>query len=105
MAPPKRSSGAVRLSVARAGPYRSGPSAHGGDRSGQERSRASSVEKRTSWVHPDLPTPHKETSVIILGLILLIIGIVAGISLLTTIGTILIIVGAVLWILGATGRA
>ncbi|CAM5716174.1 MULTISPECIES: DUF6131 family protein [unclassified Streptomyces] len=42
---------------------------------------------------------------IVIGLILLIIGILAGISLLTTIGGILIAVGAVLWILGATGRA
>ena len=42
---------------------------------------------------------------IILGLILLLIGIFAGISILTTIGGILIVVGAVLWILGATGRA
>ena len=42
---------------------------------------------------------------IILGLILLIIGIVANLGILTTIGTILIIIGAVLWILGATGRA
>lgn len=42
---------------------------------------------------------------IILGLILLIIGAIAGISILYTIGIILILVGAVLWILGATGRA
>ena len=47
----------------------------------------------------------KEHSVIILGLILLIIGAIAGISILYTIGIILILVGAVLWILGATGRA
>lgn len=39
---------------------------------------------------------------IILGLILLIIGLVAGISILTTIGIILIIVGLVLWFLPAT---
>ncbi|MDQ1719390.1 MAG: hypothetical protein QOH56_227 [Pseudonocardiales bacterium] len=41
---------------------------------------------------------------IILGLILLIVGIIANIPILTTIGIILIIVGAVLWILGAMGR-
>ena len=41
---------------------------------------------------------------IILGLILLIIGWLAHISLLTTIGVILVVIGAVLWILGATGR-
>lgn len=39
---------------------------------------------------------------IILGLILLIIGLVAGISVLTIIGVILIIVGLVLWFLPAT---
>jgi hypothetical protein len=42
---------------------------------------------------------------IILGLILLLVGILAKISILTTIGIILIVVGAVLFLLGATGRA
>ncbi|NHA66708.1 DUF6131 family protein [Phycicoccus flavus] len=42
---------------------------------------------------------------IILGVILLVIGLVAGISILTTIGIILIVVGAILAILGSTGRA
>jgi hypothetical protein len=42
--------------------------------------------------------------VIILGVILLIIGLVANISILWTIGVILLIVGAVFWILGAMGR-
>lgn len=42
---------------------------------------------------------------IILGLILLLIGWLANISILTTIGIILIVIGVVLWILGATGRA
>ncbi|GAB3434649.1 hypothetical protein GCM10027517_02960 [Phycicoccus ginsengisoli] len=42
---------------------------------------------------------------IILGIILLIIGLVASISILTTIGIILIVVGLILSILGATGRA
>lgn len=41
---------------------------------------------------------------IILGVILLIIGLVANISILWTIGVILLIVGAVFWILGAMGR-
>lgn len=41
---------------------------------------------------------------IILGLILLIIGIVAKIYILWTIGVLLLIVGAVLWLLGAMGR-
>lgn len=42
---------------------------------------------------------------IILGLILLLIGFIAGIAILWTLGVILLIVGLVLWILGATGRA
>ena len=42
---------------------------------------------------------------IILGIILLILGFVFGISILWTIGIILIVAGAVLTILGATGRA
>jgi hypothetical protein len=42
---------------------------------------------------------------IILGLILLIVGFIAKIPILWTIGIILIVVGAILAILGATGRA
>jgi hypothetical protein len=42
---------------------------------------------------------------IILGVILLIVGVVAKISILTTIGVILLIVGVVLTLLGAMGRA
>ena len=49
--------------------------------------------------------PSKGAMVIILGLILLIIGYVAGISLLYYIGVILLIVGVVLLVLGRTGRA
>ena len=41
---------------------------------------------------------------IVLGLILLIIGLVAKVGILTTIGIILLIVGAVLWLLGSVGR-
>ena len=41
---------------------------------------------------------------ILLGLLLLILGFVFGISILWTIGIVLIVIGAVLWILGATGR-
>ncbi|HEY9327478.1 MAG TPA: hypothetical protein VIS09_04425 [Streptomyces sp.] len=41
---------------------------------------------------------------ILLGAILLIIGLLVGMSLLTTIGSVLVVVGAVLWILGASGR-
>ncbi|MBT2365520.1 hypothetical protein J7E88_09350 [Streptomyces sp. ISL-10] len=42
---------------------------------------------------------------IILGLILLIVGAVANLGILWTIGIILIAVGAVLWLLGAVGHA
>jgi hypothetical protein len=43
--------------------------------------------------------------VIILGLILLLIGFVTGITIVWTIGMILLIVGLVLWLLGAMGHA
>ena len=42
---------------------------------------------------------------IVLGVILLLIGLLAKISILTTIGIVLLVVGAVLFLLGATGRA
>jgi Family of unknown function (DUF6131) len=42
--------------------------------------------------------------VLILGVILLVIGLLANIGILTTIGIILIVIGAVLWILGSMGR-
>ncbi|MFD8205962.1 DUF6131 family protein [Streptomyces sp. NPDC059695] len=42
---------------------------------------------------------------ILLGVILLVIGFIAGISILWTIGIILVVIGAVLWILGAAGHA
>ncbi|MFI1919840.1 hypothetical protein [Nocardia sp. NPDC020380] len=41
---------------------------------------------------------------IVLGLILLIVGILIGIPILTTIGIILLVVGAILAVLGAVGR-
>jgi hypothetical protein len=42
--------------------------------------------------------------VIVLGAILLIIGLLANISILWTIGIVLVVVGAILAILGGTGR-
>lgn len=42
---------------------------------------------------------------IVLGIILLIIGFVAKVAILWTIGIILVLIGAVLWILGSMGRA
>ncbi|MFD5632861.1 DUF6131 family protein [Streptomyces sp. NPDC127077] len=41
---------------------------------------------------------------IILGVILLVIGLIAGIGILWTIGIILVAIGALLWFLGAVGR-
>lgn len=41
---------------------------------------------------------------IILGLIILIVGYLLGISVLTTIGGILLLIGLVFWILGGVGR-
>ncbi|MEU4417846.1 MULTISPECIES: DUF6131 family protein [Nocardia] len=42
---------------------------------------------------------------IVLGLILLLIGFLTGISILWTIGIVLIVIGAILFLLGTTGRA
>jgi hypothetical protein len=42
--------------------------------------------------------------VIVLGLILLIIGFVAGISILWTLGIIVLVIGIIFYILGAVGR-
>jgi hypothetical protein len=46
----------------------------------------------------------KERTLIVLGVILLLIGFIAKISILWTIGIILLVVGAVLAIIGGTGR-
>jgi hypothetical protein len=45
------------------------------------------------------------SSVIILGLILLLLGFALGIGILWTVGVILIIIGAVFWVLGSMDRA
>ncbi|MFH8515620.1 DUF6131 family protein [Streptomyces gelaticus] len=42
---------------------------------------------------------------IILGIILLVVGFVTGISILWTIGIVLGVIGVVLWILGSLGHA
>ncbi|MGW2820382.1 DUF6131 family protein [Streptomyces sp. NPDC001443] len=42
---------------------------------------------------------------LILGIILLVVGFLTGISILWTIGIILLIVGVILWILGTAGHA
>ena len=48
----------------------------------------------TAWEH----------GMIILGIVLLLIGLFANISILTTIGVILIVIGAILAVLGMAGR-
>lgn len=47
----------------------------------------------------------KGSDVITLGVILLVIGLVAGIGILTTVGVILLVIGAILTLLGAMGNA
>ena len=47
----------------------------------------------------------KEPQLIILGIVLVVIGLVAAIPILETIGGILVVVGVILWVLGSTGRA
>ncbi len=49
-------------------------------------------------------TTSDRSTMIILGIILLLIGYFTGLSILYTIGGILVVVGIVLWILGAVGR-
>jgi membrane-bound ClpP family serine protease len=47
----------------------------------------------------------KDPQLIILGIVLVVIGLVAAIPILETIGGILVVVGLVLWVLGSMGRA
>jgi len=42
---------------------------------------------------------------IIFGAIFMLIGFIAGIPILWTIGLVVLIIGAILWLLGSTGRA
>ncbi|MFD3480348.1 DUF6131 family protein [Streptomyces sp. NPDC058695] len=42
---------------------------------------------------------------IILGVILLVVGFLTGLSILWTIGIVVLVIGAILWILGAMGHA
>lgn len=46
-----------------------------------------------------------EDAMIVLGVILLVIGFLAGISILWTIGIALVVIGAILWVLGSVGHA
>ena len=52
-----------------------------------------------------LPVAMKgDRTVIVLGIILALLGLLLSVNILWVIGIILIVVGAILWILGATGR-
>jgi len=51
------------------------------------------------------PASTQRSNVIILGIILLVVGFVAKIAILWTIGIIILVIGAILLLLGATGRA
>jgi fatty acid desaturase len=50
-------------------------------------------------------TAETEAVMLLLGIILLVVGFVTGISILWTIGIILAVIGAVLWIMGSVGHA
>jgi membrane-bound ClpP family serine protease len=52
-----------------------------------------------------VPGANTEVDVIVLGVVLLIIGLVANIAILTTLGIIAIVIGLILTLIGATGRA
>lgn len=52
-----------------------------------------------------LSSTTKEAGLIILGVVLILIGALANIGILYTLGAILAVVGVVLWILGAMGNA
>ncbi|HEX2026438.1 MAG TPA: DUF6131 family protein [Nitriliruptorales bacterium] len=53
------------------------------------------------WVAASTERP----TMITLGIILLIIGLLTGTGILWSIGVLLVLIGAILWILGAMGRA
>ena len=61
------------------------------------------------WIRSDTGTEgrdrRQEKSMIIVGLVLLVLGLLLGVPLLWTLGVIVLIVGLVLMLLGSTGRA
>ena len=67
--------------------------------------RAADHARNARLLIHDSTTTVSEAPLIILGIILVIIGVLAGIPILTTIGVILVVIGAVLFLLGSTGRA
>ena len=63
-------------------------------------------ERRASRAEPRQPTEtSRRTGLIILGVILLIIGFIAKIAIVWTIGIIVLVVGLILMLLGSMGRA
>ncbi|GAP47565.1 predicted protein [Streptomyces azureus] len=71
---------------------------------------ASSEDTRASlvpWRGPQWKQHYcgTEAVMLLLGIILLVVGFVTGISILWTIGIILAVIGAVLWIMGSMGHA
>jgi hypothetical protein len=61
--------------------------------------------RRCDWARPPIGRyDWKGEDMIIVGVVLLLIGLLAGIPILWTIGVILAVVGAILWIFGAAGR-
>jgi uncharacterized membrane protein HdeD (DUF308 family) len=55
--------------------------------------------------NPRRTTDQRETIMIVLGIILLIIGFVTGITILWTLGIILLVIGLILALAGAAGRS
>ena len=74
-------------------------------------SRLGCLSPRSPWLRISLASPirsthvGKEPQMVILGIVLVVIGVVASISILKTIGVILLVIGAILWVLGSMGRA
>ncbi|BAC70068.1 putative membrane protein [Streptomyces avermitilis MA-4680 = NBRC 14893] len=63
------------------------------------------VALRMRRAHTEKKPTRSEGAMIVLGVILLVIGLLTGISILWTIGVVLVVIGLILWILGAVGHA
>jgi len=74
-----------------------------GNTVGIEREPERPVESADRRVHGDHLAKESQT-MIILGLVLLLVGLLTGVGILWSLGVLLIIIGAILWILGAAGR-
>ena len=94
-----RSGGSARLAVVR-------PAARPLLRTGASRVRRTRTGETcvTRRVAPETGTERKDTAMVILGLVLLVIGLLADISILVTIGAILAVVGLVLNLVPVGGR-